>query len=129
MYFVRLYISTPDSPVVASSSLTAITILDASTESTVPPLFATIVTPESVATILSIPVPTSGLSAKSVGTACLCILDPIRALLASSCSRKGINEAAIDTICFGETSIYSIVSGGIKVNSFLYLAEISSSSN
>ena len=53
----------------ASSSLTAMTTLDASTESTMPPLLATIVTPESVATFLSIPVPTNGLSASKVGTA------------------------------------------------------------
>ena len=92
-----------------------------------PPLLATIVTPESTATFLSIPVPTRGLSANRVGTACRCMLEPIRALFASSCSKNGIKEAAIETICFGETSIYSIDSGGIKVNSFWYLAEINSS--
>ena len=39
------------------------------------------------------------------------MLEPIRALFASSFSKNGINEAATETSCFGETSIYSIVSG------------------
>ena len=39
------------------------------------------------------------------GTACLIIFDPINALLASSFSKNGINDAATDTNCFGETSI------------------------
>jgi len=32
------------------------------------------------------------------------MLDPINARLASSCSKKGINEADIDAIWFGDTS-------------------------
>ena len=70
-----------------------------------PALLATIVTPESKATSLSIPVPTNGASGFNSGTACLIIFEPIKALLASSFSKNGINEAATDTNCFGETSI------------------------
>ena len=39
------------------------------------------------------PVPTSGLSLTSVGTAWRCMLEPIRARLASSCSRNRISAA------------------------------------
>ena len=39
------------------------------------------------------------------GTACLIIFDPIKALLASSFSKNGINDAATETSCFGDTSI------------------------
>src|SRR3712207_7463932 len=42
---------------------------------------------------ISSPVPIKGASVLSKGTACLCMLDPINARLASSCSRKGINPA------------------------------------
>ena len=73
--------------------------------STIPSLFATIVTPESKATSDSIPVPTSGDSGFSKGTACLIMLEPIKALLASSFSKKGIRAAATDTNCLGETSM------------------------
>ena len=73
--------------------------------STVPSLFATIVTPESKATSLSIPVPTNGDSGFNSGTACLIMFDPIKALLASSFSKKGINDAATETSCLGDTSI------------------------
>ena len=87
------------------SSVTLTTILLPSILSTTPSLFATIVTPESKATSLSIPVPTNGDSGFNRGTACLIMFDPLRALLASSFSKNGINEAATDTSCFGETSI------------------------
>ena len=60
--------------------------------------------PESRAACASRPVPISGLSGYNNGTACLCILDPISALFASSCSKKGINEVAIDITCIGETA-------------------------
>ena len=50
------------------------------------------------ATAASIPVPTVGGSVISSGTAWRCMLDPIRARLASSCSRKGINPAETPTI-------------------------------
>ena len=39
------------------------------------------------------------------GTAWRCMFDPIKARLASSCSRKGINEALKPTIWFGATSM------------------------
>ena len=97
--------STPGSPAVVSVSLTRTTIREASTESTTPPRRATTVTPESMATGRSMPVPTSGVSARSVGTAWRCMFEPISARLASSCSRNGISDAATDTICFGDTSM------------------------
>ena len=56
------------------------------------------------------PVPTNGDSGFNSGTACLIIFDPIKALLASSFSKKGISAAATETNCFGETSIKSILS-------------------
>ena len=68
--------------------------------------------PLSLATRASMPVPTKGASGVSNGTACLCILDPIRARLASSCSKNGINDVDTLTICIGETSIYSTCAGG-----------------
>ena len=52
--------STPGSPAVVSSSFTRTTMREASTESTAPPRLATTVTPESMATGRSMPVPTSG---------------------------------------------------------------------
>ena len=81
------------------SSVTFTTILLPSILSTIPSLFATIVTPESSATSLSIPVPTRGASGFNNGTACLIMFDPIKALLASSFSKKGIKDAATDTSC------------------------------
>ncbi len=60
------------------SSVTLTTILFPSILSTIPSLFATIVTPESSATSLSIPVPTKGASGFNNGTACLIMFDPIR---------------------------------------------------
>ena len=56
------------------------------------------------------PVPTRGDSGFRRGTACLIMLDPIRALFASSFSKKGISAAATETNCLGETSIKSIFS-------------------
>ena len=100
----KLYISTADwDKSVTSVAFT--TILFPSILSTTPFLFATIVTPESNATSDSIPVPTNGDSGLSKGTACLIILEPINALLASSFSKNGIKAAATETNCFGETSI------------------------
>ena len=43
------------------------------------------------------------------------MFEPISALLASSFSKNGINEAATETNCFGETSTYSIESGLDKI--------------
>jgi len=53
----------------------------------------------------SIPVPINGASVFRRGTACRCMFDPIRALLASSFSKKGIREVATLTNCLGETSM------------------------
>ena len=53
------------------------------------------------------PVPTSGASVVSSGTAWRCMFEPISARLASSCSRNGIIAVATDQICSGETSIRS----------------------
>ena len=95
----------------------------------VPAFWAITQSPENLATVLSIPVPTSGVSVDNVGTACLIIFEPIRALFASSCSKKGIKAAAIETTCWGETSIKSTLEGFISSNSFLYLTGTSSSVN
>ena len=46
--------------------------------------------------LVSMPVPTSGASGTSSGTAWRCMFEPIRARLASSCSRNGISDAATD---------------------------------
>ncbi|CSC02248.1 Uncharacterised protein [Vibrio cholerae] len=61
--------SIPASPGINSSSFTLTTIREASTDWITPPRFATAVTPESTATLRSIPVPTSGFSERRVGTA------------------------------------------------------------
>ena len=82
------------------------TILLPSILSTTPSLLAIIVTPESSATSCSIPVPTSGDSGFNKGTAWRIMFDPIKALFASSFSKKGISEAATETNCFGDTSTY-----------------------
>ena len=75
-----------------------IIILSASTYSTVPSPFELIKTLESEATCNSKPVPTIGACGLNNGTACLIIFEPINALLASSCSKKGIKEADIEAI-------------------------------
>ena len=71
--------------------------------------------PESRAVMYSMPVPTYGASARSSGTAWRCMFDPISARLASSFSRNGISDAATETSCFGETSMYSISSRGASM--------------
>jgi hypothetical protein len=53
-------------------------------------------------------------SGRSVGTAWRCMLAPISARFASSCSRNGTSDAATDTICIGATSMYWMRSGGIS---------------
>ena len=63
------------------------------------------------------PVPTSGASAWISGTAWRCMFEPISARLASSFSRNGISAAATETICLGETSTKSIVSGRARMYS------------
>ena len=52
------------------------------------------------------PVATSGGSVTSSGTAWRCMFEPIKARLASSCSRKGISPAETPTIWAGATSMY-----------------------
>ena len=126
VYLIKLYTSEADLDFL---SVTLTTILDASTLSTTPEFLATIQTPESLATTVSKPVPTNGFSALKTGTACLCIFEPINALLASSCSKNGISEAAIETTCWGETSINSILSGDINSNSLACLTATKSSIN
>src|SRR5947207_620255 len=88
-----------------------------STCSTTPSRRATTVTPESRATTRSMPVPTSGASVRRSGTAWRCMLEPMRARLASSFSRNGISDAATDTSWFGDTSMNSTLSGVTMVNS------------
>ena len=61
----------------------------------------------SIAARRSMPVPISGGSGFSSGTAWRCMFEPIRARLASSCSRNGISAVATDQIWVGETSIRS----------------------
>ena len=87
------------------------TMREASTDWMTPSRLATTVTPESRATMPSMPVPTSGDAVRSSGTAWRCMFDPIRARLASSFSRKGTSEAATDTSWFGLTSMRSTSSG------------------
>jgi hypothetical protein len=87
-------------------------ISSAVTRVTVPARRAITTAPESRATFSSSPVPTSGACGKRSGTLCRCMLEPINARLASSCSRNGISAAAIDTSCSGATSMKSILDGG-----------------
>ena len=58
------------------------------------------------------PVPISGASGLSSGTAWRCMFEPISARLASSCSRNGISAVATDQIWVGETSISVTSFGG-----------------
>ena len=81
------------------------TTRSAATYSTTPGRLATTTDPESRATTCSMPVPTSGASGCSSGTAWRCMFEPMRARLASSFSRNGISAAATETSCFGETSM------------------------
>ena len=77
------------------SSVARITMRVASTWSTMPERRAMMVTPESRATVSSMPVPTSGASARISGTAWRCMFEPMSARLASSFSRNG-NERRRD---------------------------------
>src|SRR3546814_4838448 len=85
--------------------------------------------PDSPATMPSVPVPTSGASDGSSGTAWRCMLEPISARLASSFSRKGISAAATDTSCLGETSMKSMESFIAMMYSPPLRQEIRSSTN
>ena len=55
---------------------------------------------ESAATFASSPVPTIG-SSGFIKNALSCILEPIKALFASSCSKNGIKDAATDKFGWG----------------------------
>ena len=80
--------------------------------------------PESIAALYSIPVAIIGASVVINGTAWRCIFDPINDLLASSFSKNGIMAAAIDTNCFGDTSIYWTSFLSTSIISFLRLTRI-----
>jgi hypothetical protein len=62
-----------------------------STSSTTPSSMARIMSAASRAARASMPVPMYGASARSSGTACFCMLAPMSARLASSCSRNGMS--------------------------------------
>ncbi|OPY06413.1 MAG: hypothetical protein A4E67_01479 [Syntrophaceae bacterium PtaB.Bin038] len=109
--------STPVSKLPRSASSHLTTIRSASTLSTTPPRLAVTTAPESLATTGSIPVPMSGTSGCSSGTAWRCMLEPMSARFASSCSRKGMRAAATETSWFGETSMSSTSSGTTVTNS------------
>ena len=83
-----------------------------STSVTVPSSSAMIMSAASRAARASMPVPMYGASAFTSGTAWRCMLAPMSARLASSCSRNGMSAVATDTICFGDTSISWTSSGG-----------------
>ena len=83
------------------------TICSESTWVTSPAFAARTTSPVSTAARRSIPVPISGGSGFSSGTAWRCMFEPISARLASSCSRNGISAVATDQIWVGETSIRS----------------------
>ncbi len=118
--------STPGSPG-SNISVARTTIRVASTWSITPARRAIIAAPESRATTASIPVPTKGASDCSKGTAWRCMLEPIKARLASSFSKNGISEAATETNCLGETSIKLMASAGFNINSPALRDEIKSS--
>ena len=88
-----------------------IIILFAVTKLTIPDDWEFKVIPESIAIWFSNPVPTIGFWGKTKGTDWRCIFEPISALFASSCSKNGIKEAAIETTCIGEIAIKSTSEG------------------
>ena len=99
-----------DPSAAACSPSTRTTMRCESTKSTTPLRRAVTTAPESRAVTYSIPVPTNGACARSSGTACRCMFEPISARFASSFSRNGISDAATETSCFGETSMKSTLS-------------------
>jgi len=114
-YLTSLWTSTPDSSSLKLSRW--ITIRLESTKITLPSWPANKIAPESRATVDSTPVPTRGASVLTTGTACLIMFEPIKALLASSCSRNGISDVAIEIIWDGETSIKSTSVASTKASS------------
>ena len=79
---------------------------------TVPSSSAMIMSAASRAARASTPVPMYGASAFTSGTACFCMLAPMSARLASSCSRNGMSDVPTETICFGDTSMSCTSAGG-----------------
>ncbi len=69
------------------------------------PRVETVSTASTAATARSMPVATMGGSLAISGTAWRCMLEPISARLASSCSRKGISDVDTEMICLGDTSM------------------------
>ena len=98
-----------------------------STFSTTPPRFAFTLSQASLAITLSIPVPTIGAVERSSGTAWRCMFEPISARLASSCSRKGISEAATPAIIPEQRSIKVTSSLRASIISPSFLTSIKSS--
>ena len=96
--------------VASDSSVARTTMRVPSIWLTTPVRRAAMTAPESRATTSSMPVPTSGASARTSGTAWRCMLEPMSARLASSFSRNGMSAAATDTSCFGDTSMKSTLS-------------------
>jgi hypothetical protein len=89
-----------------------ITIRVASTCTTIPERRAAMAAPESRATVLPCLCRPAAHRSAAAERPDACMFDPISARFASSFSRNGISAAATETICFGETSIISIWSGG-----------------
>ena len=83
------------------------TMRSASTSITVPSFDASTTSPVSTAARNSSPVPTIGACGIISGTACRCMFAPMSARFASLCSRNGMRAVATETICAGETSMYS----------------------
>ena len=100
----------------SSPESVSIRIRSAVTLVTTPARVATRTWPESRAARSSMPVPTIGDSGSRSGTAWRCMFEPIRARLASSCSRNGMSAVATDTTCLGLTSMYSIWPGRASGN-------------
>ena len=86
------------------SSAATVTV-SAETSDTTPAFSAMTTSPASTAPRNSMPVPTYGASERSSGTAWRCMLEPMSARFASSCSRNGIIAVATETIWRGETSM------------------------
>ena len=93
------------------SSFATVTV-SAETSCTTPGFSARTTSPLSSAARNSMPVPTSGASARTSGTAWRCMFEPINARLASSCSRNGIIAVAAETIWRAETSMKSTSTAG-----------------
>jgi len=53
-----------------------------------------------------------GASERMRGTAWRIMFEPMSARWASSCSKKGMSEAAMEAICCGATSIRFTIEGG-----------------